>query len=405
MTPAGNGATSLAVYVLDSDEHFALRNCLVAGGFGGLGATGLGGDTGFGTQAGGGGVLHGAGGANAGPCDLYTCSGQSQAGGVGGANPSCGAASAPAGGGVVCPQYNQPAYTPGNPGHDGEPGWNWTFDSGTNNVCSGHATEAGFPTAIKKMDGGDGLSGAEGATGTQGEGCGGGEGSFIDGLWSGVPGAAGEAGGFGQAGGAGGAAGGLESAPQSELPAGVSAKSPPLRFKLGATGGGGGAGGCGGASGGGGGAGGASIAILVGWTAPGAATSPPVLAANRILRGIGGAGGSGGYGGLGGVGGDGGSGGDSQGFWIDFRAGAGGRGGNGGAGGGGGGGCGGASFGVAVFHHPATWDLSYGDLNEFLGGAEPTGGAGGMGGPSGIENPGAEGADGAWAALHLVAAP
>jgi hypothetical protein len=404
-TPSGNGAASIAVYVLDSDEHFALRNCRVSGGFGGAAATGPGGATGFGTQAAGGGVLDGASGAVAGPCALSPCLGESQAGGAGGTNPSCGAASASAGGGVVCPEYNQPAYTPGNPGHDGASGWNWTFDSGSNNVCSGHATEAGYPTAIKKMDGGDGLSGAEGATGIQGAGCTQSEGVFAGGLWTGIPGAAGQAGAAGQSGGAGGAAGGLESAPQSELPPGVSAKSPPLRHKLGATGGGGGAGGCGGASGGGGGAGGASIAVLVGWSAPGGGASPPVLATNRILRGVGGAGGSGGYGGLGGVGGDGGLGGDSQSFWIDFRAGSGGRGGNGGAGGGGGGGCGGPSFGVAVFQHPAGWALDYAGDNEFIGGDLPTGGPGGMGGPSGIDNPASQGVDGAWADLHLVPAP
>ncbi|MBM4370393.1 MAG: hypothetical protein FJ098_01980, partial [Deltaproteobacteria bacterium] len=399
----GPGSSSVAVLLLDCDGHVALRNCTILGGLGGAGATGSGGGTGFGTQSPGGTVLHGSAGLNAGAC-VASCTTETQAGGAGGTNPQCTAAGAPKGGGVVCPEYNQPGYHPTNPGHDGTPGFCWTFDSASSNSCTGHATEAGYPTAIKKLDGGDGLPGADGSSGLQGNGCALAAGTFTGGQWVGGTGAVGSLGAHGQAGGAGGASGGIDSAPQVEMPAGVTAKSPP-RFKIGATGGGGGAGGCRGGAGGGGATGGASIGVLVGWTPPVTVSSPPILATNRIARGYGGAGGSGGYGGLGGVGGDGGKGGNSQGFWVDWRAGAGGRGGSGGSGGGGGGGCGGASFGVAVFHHPAGWALDYGTSNTFDGPAGSSGGPGGAGGPSGLPNPVSGGADGASADLHAVPAP
>ena len=389
------GGNSFALYIMDSSESLVIRNNWLIGGTGGSGGAGLQGANGHGSQSAGGAALKGSNGANSGSCLNGNCNNSSQAGGASGKNSQCSAANGNNGGGVVCPQYNQPAYTPGEPGHDGPPGWTWTLDSGSYGSCGGHATEAGYPAAIKKLDGGDGHDGQDAADGNQGNGCSTGLGQYANGQWIGQPGSIGKSGGHGDGGGAGGSSGGIDSASSNEMPPGVGAYSG-NRYKLGATGGGGGAGGCGGSGGTGGQAGGSSIAAFVAYSSPQQAISAPLLAGNLVQRGFGGPGGAGGYGGQGGLGGDGGVGGTSQSYWIDYKAGKGGRGGRGGEGGGGGGGCGGASLGVALFGAPANWQGDFGQSNDFAQDeGVATGGAGGAAGASGQTLPGAAGAAGA----------
>ena len=396
---------SYALYVLDSDSDLEVRNCLIVGGFGGNGAPGEFGETGFGSQSPGGWALGGGNGSAAGWCLSGNCNNSNQPGGSGGSNQQCVAANGPQGGSVTCPIYNTPGYTPANPGHDGEPGWTWTLDSGSGGACQWHATEAGYPDDIKKLDGGDGQAGQDGDDGLQGAGCSLAAGAFAGGHWKGASGQTGPDGAHGQAGGAGGASGGIDTASPAEMPAGVGAKGSP-QYMLGATGGGGGAGGCGGTGGESGGPGGASVAVFIAYSAPGVTSSAPTLSGNVIERGYGGLGGGGGYGGEGGTGDDGGIGGNSGSYWIDFRAGDGGRGGRGGEGGGGGGGCGGSSFGIAVFNHPAGWNIQYQSSSEFLLSDDfTTGGAGGFAGPSGQLNPAGDGAEGMSENLYLSPAP
>jgi len=400
---AGNGLNSYAVYIVDTDANFELRNSFIVGGFGGPGANGANGSTGYGAQSAQGSTLKGKSGSNAGSCYFGNCSNKSQPGGAGGKNKQCSKANGPQGGGVVCPVYDQPGYTPPDPGHDGTPGWSWTLDYKSGSGCHYHATEAGYPADIKKLDGGDGHPGSDGLDGLQGGGCTQDFGSYSDGHWSGPAGATGAGGVRGQAGGTGGASGGIDTASAQEMPPGVPPYNSP-HYKLGATGGGGGAGGCGGKGGNGGGTGGASIGVFVAFSSPQAASTPPIVAANMIDRGYGGPGGIGGYGGSGGIGGDGGKGGNSSGYWIDFQAGDGGRAGRGGQGGGGGGGCGGASFAMAVFNYPANWEPAYAAFNEFLLTEDLlTGGTGGPAGPSGKANPNGDGTLGA--TLNYQAAP
>ena len=394
------GVASVAMWLADCDSSLEVRNTRVVGGAGQKGGGGTSGTTGFGVESAGGAALVGLAGVDAGACSVGPCAGKSASGGAGGKNAACPLANGASGGAVVCPVYNTPSYMPVNPARDGTPGWSWTLDNASGSDCGFHATEAGYPSAIKNANGGNGLTGPDGASGTQGGGCTSGEGAFVGGAWVGGAALGGQTGAPGEPGGVGGASGGIDSAPANAMPAGVGAFAL-QRYKLGATGGGAGAGGCGGTGGGPGGSGGASIALLV--TFAGSPSSVPVLAGNAVLRGPGGSGGTGGYGGSGGAGGDGGEGGDSAGYWIDFRAGNGGRGGRGGVGGGGGG-CGGASLGIAVVGVAAGTSLDYGDANTMLlPESVPTGGAGGLGGPSGASSPQAQGAAGA--AKNLLVKP
>jgi hypothetical protein len=395
------GGSSFALYLLDSGEGVEIRNNWLIGGTGGAGGAGTQGSNGYGAQSPGGAALKGGNGANSGNCLNGNCNNISQAGGAGGSNPQCPGANGSAGGGVTCPQYNQPSYTPPDPAKDGTPGWTWTLDSGSSGSCGSHATEAGYPSAIKKLDGGDGHDADSAAAGNQGAGCTASLGQYANGQWAGLPGSLGKIGAAGNGGGAGGSSGGIDSASAQEMPPGVGAYSG-NRYKLGATGGGAGAGGCGGAGGTGGAAGGGSVAAFVAYSAPGEALSAPILVGNLIQRGFGGPGGAGGYGGQGGLGGDGGVGGTSQSYWIDYKAGKGGRGGRGGEGGGGGGGCGGASLGVALFGGPADWQLDFGLANTFAQSEDvATGGSGGAAGASGQALPGAAGADGATQNIYI----
>ncbi len=397
--PIGQGGyTSHALYIIDSDQTLELRNNLVIGGLGGVGGDGGNGVNGFGRTGAGGTQLDGGAGtsveAGGAACTGTTCDGASRAGGSAGSNPSCSVANGIAGGSAVCPVYNAPSWVPPIVGKDGAPGYTWTRDSRSGgDHCSGHLTEAGYPTDIKKLDGYDGAPGAAGAEGLQGLGCTNAEGTVVAGVWSNVAGADGDIGVAGARGGAGAPSGGVDTAPPEAMPTGVD-PHPTYYHKLGAGGGGAGAGACGGAGGRGGGSGGASIAVFVGWVAV-TTTSAPLFLANVVERSLGGDGGSGGYGGTGGVGGNGGPGGVSMDFWVGFRAGNGGRGGNGGEGGGGGGGCGGASYGFGVFGKPAALTVDYTADNTFpFGDVTLTGGRGGEGGPSGTARTGARGGAG-----------
>lgn len=399
---AGAGHNSYALYVLDCDDSLRISDNRIIGGRGGPGANGPAGAEGFGAGSVGGSVLDGADGIDAGACTAGVCNGATVAGGSAGVNPVCPLADGLAGGGVTCPVYGEAAYTPPDPSVDGAPGYSWTRDGDTSTAgCDGHATEAGFPDGIATLDGYDGRPGDTGASGTVGLGCAVPNGTFVDGHWLGFSGDAGAAGHAGSRGGVGGASGGIETASVAQMPAGVSPSSTDY-YMLGATGGGGGAGGCGGAGGMGGFAGGASVAVFVAWSDPAAATTPPVIEANRIRRVAGGAGGNGGLGGFGGSGGNGGLAGDSASYWLGFAAGDGGSGGLGGFGGGGGGGCGGVSFGLAVFDYPTAWTLDYGSNAHEVDDATETGGPGGTFGRSGEAVPAANGMPGVSANLWLV---
>jgi hypothetical protein len=393
----GQGYSSYAVYILDSDATFELRNNVIVGGLGGLGGDGDNGSNGFGRGSVGGTQLDGGTGESV-ENDTTACTGTvctgSRPGGAAGANPQCPSANGIAGGSATCPVYNQASWVPPVAGKDGGPGYSWTRDAGSGAThCSGHLTEAGYPTAIKKLDGLDGAAGAAGLEGLQGLGCGSVEGTGVTGEWTNVRGEDGGAGAHGARGGAGAPSGGVDTASAANMPAGIGANST-YRYKFGAGGGGAGAGGCGGGGGVGAGSGGASIAVYIGWLK--STPTAPILVANEIVRGTGGVGGTGGYGGRGGTGGNGGAGGTSRSFWVGFRAGGGGRGGAGGEGGGGGGGCGGASFGVAVYGAQPGLLIDYQAVNVLSpASGVTTGGRGGEAGPSGASRAGARGGEGA----------
>lgn len=395
-TVAGaSGGSTYAVYLKNCDDAVTLTDNWIVGGRGGAGGLGTTGAVGYGHTSTGGAQLTGGNGVNAPGCTAGTCTGVNQPGGTAGVNPSCTDSNGLAGGSVQCPIYNTDACTQPDPSKDGLPGQSWTLDSGSNNSCWGHMTEAGFPTQIRAVSGGDGIAGADGPNGTQGNGCLAAFGSFVAGVWS--PGLAldGVAGTNGSRGGRGASSGGMAMAAAAQMPAGVTAYTGAAAYKLGASGGGSGAGACGGGGGGRGGAGGASFAVVIAYTNPSGIANPPLVRSNLVQRGFGGNAGSGGFGGRGGVGGPGGTGGQQASFWIDYRGGNGARGGDGGVGGGGGGGCGGASVGIVVVDPDAAWTLSLNTSNVFLqNDASLTGGSGGSAGPTGVTNAAASGLSG-----------
>ncbi len=380
-----SGGTSYAVYLKDCDDSVTVTDNWIVGGRGGSGGLGTTGADGFGYTSSGGALLAGGSGINASACTSGTCAGVNQAGGIAGANPSCPGSNGLAGGSVACPIYNTDACAQVDPTKDGLPGRSWTLDSGSNSSCYGHMTEAGFPTQIRAVSGGDGLAGVDGPSGAQANGCSGAFGTFTAGTW--LPSLAlnGTSGSDGARGGRGASSGGMAMASAAQMPAGVSAYTGAAVYKLGASGGGSGAGACGGTGGGRGGAGGASLGLVIVFTVPTWIANPPQVRSNLVQRGSGGNAGNGGFGGRGGVGGPGGAGGTQAPFWIDYRGGNGARGGDGGVGGGGGGGCGGASIGIVVTGPDASWSLSYDTTNTFLQtNSALTGGAGGASGPTGV---------------------
>jgi len=394
-TAGASGGTSYAVYLKNCDDSVAVTDNWIVGGRGGSGGLGTTGTDGYGYTSTGGAQLAGGSGVKASACTTGTCAGVNQAGGIAGANPSCAGSNGLAGGSVLCPVYNTDACTQPDPTKDGLPGRSWTLDSGSNSSCSGHMTEAGFPTQIRAVSGGDGLAGSDGPSGTQGTGCSAAFGSFAAGAW--IPALAldGPAGTNGARGGRGASSGGMAMATAAEMPAGVSAYTGAAAYKLGASGGGSGAGACAGDGGGRGGTGGASLGLVIVFTDPTGITNPPIVRANLLQRGLGGNAGNGGFGGRGGVGGPGGLGGTEDPFWIDYRGGNGARGGDGGVGGGGGGGCGGASIGIVVAGPDAGWSLDYNTSNTFLqSNSSLTGGTGGAAGPTGNTNAAAQGVAG-----------
>ena len=369
-----SGTASVAVYVRDSGAQLTIQNNVIVAGRGGRGGRGSTGAAGYGRQVST--SLDGASGTD-GQRRPGSCTNTSRPGGAGGLNAQCADASAHAGGGIVCPQYDMPtnqgsqaAYV-APPGNDGPGGYDWSFDSLSGFQCS-HVTESGWPSSIQSNNGHDGLDGADGTVGLGGTGCKSVFGSIVQGLWVPPPTGA-QAGGGGTGGKPGGGGGG----------GGGTAYYGPSAcnfHELGPTGGGGGASACGGGGGLPGGAGGASVGVFLVASNAGS----PVIQHNRIRRGPGGDGGTGGFGGPGGQGGRGGFGGQPT-TWSGSAGGKGGEGGDGGPGGGGGGGCGGPSlgflgYGISTLPFPNAYDyddtVSTAGVGGLGGGAAAAGSAG-----------------------------
>jgi len=378
------GASSYAVWIVNTGAVLSLRANLVQGGAGGAATPadgGFDGTDGVGGQAGEGTIATTVSTKSA--CDgLAETPGNQGSAGDGGQR-TCGgdAVGGGAGAGAECPSNNtrQPTGAAGLAADSGPGGAGTGGAGGFDRVSSNCGT---FGTAGESAEGLAGRNGGRGQNGSAGTGCpvavaGG---SVAGNEWAGASGTSGGAGTNGGGGGGGGAGGGAD----------VTACSGSPDDCLGGSGGGGGSGGCAGLPGVGGGAGGGAFAIFVSFSA--ASASLPVLTDNTLVRGYGGNGGDGGNGGAGGLGGDGGEGGLVSGRW-DYAMGNGGRGGqggDGGHGGGGGGGCGGVSYALYVSNASVTpgWHTT----NTFSGGGG--GGAGGGGGPS-LGQSGAAGATGA----------
>jgi hypothetical protein len=373
-----NGAATVALYVSGSGRGLRIEDNVIVAGRGGRGGRGSTGATGYGRQAST--ALDGEQGVD-GQRRQGACGNINRPGGDGGLNAQCVSGTANAGGGIACPEYdrathqgNQAQYV--NPtGNDGAGGFDWTFDQFSGFDC-GHATESGWPNAIRSNNGSDGLDGVPGAVGVGGGGCTNGFGTIVLNLWA-PPSVGAQAGGRGAVGRAGGGGGGGGGTARFVM-GGCNA------HELGPTGGGGGAGACGGRGGRPGGAGGASIAVFL----ANQGSAIPRITNNRIRRGPGGDGGAGGFGGPGGQGGRGGFGGQPT-TWSGSLAGKGGDGGNGGPGGGGGGGCGGPSIGLLTYNVSRPLLANQFDYEDSV----LTGGVGGLGG--GAAGSGASGGQGA----------
>jgi hypothetical protein len=350
----GAGKSSYAIYLKDSTNQLVVANNLVAGGRGGDGAPGDRGGAGEGGPA-------GAPGLTARECVTLSCAGESQPGGAGAVNASCGAAGH-AGAttrGSQDPQDWQTGGLDGAGGHNGT----YVTDSAKPEKC-----KAVCLMPWLGMTGVDALSGPGGGDGSGGGGCDGAV-SLAGGDFTPVVAAVGAAGGDGAGGGGGGAGGCVPNQTPPEYPCTFLNKL----GDLGGTGGGGGAGGCGGRGGTAGGGGGGSFGVFVVFSS--APVSRPLVIGNHVDAGMGGFGGDGGTGGQGGAGGQGGVAGLSTGdTWCAGEGGRGGTGGHGGSGGGGGGGCGGSAYGLAGNYLSST---SYDVYNEF--GALPAGAAGAAG--------------------------
>jgi hypothetical protein len=381
-----DGQASVAVVLQNVGVNVIIQSNEIIAGRGGSGGRGLTGTQGFGRQTSP--LFSGGVGRKSQFFPNGMCTPNNHLpGGAGGINGSC-AASAPAGGSVVCPVYvfagnqgNQQQNVPPTVSpREGRGGFDWSFDTQSMQSCS-HVTESGFPVMIQQHDGEDGRQGLDGLSGTGGQGAASRArtGSILNGRWvpspfaasSGLPGL------VAQPGGGGGAGGGVARFAQGGCQG----------WEIGASGGGGGAGACGGNGGQAGKSGGASISILL------IQTQGPIIIQNRIQRGTGGAGGSGGFGGAGGLGGAGGFGGTAD-RWSSSVGGKGGEGGNGGPGGGGGGGAGGPSFGVLSFNQAL---VSIQNANTFLTpDAVRTGGPAGAGGssPGAVTSTGTPGVNG-----------
>ena len=352
------GGNSVGIHVIDSDENLLITGNRIFAASGGAGAVGVEGTSGSNGTAGSVGASS--------VIDDTGCSGD-LSGGAPGAQ-TCGVSGIDGGigGDSECPVFET-----GNDAGDTGGGLFGGFGGAGGGHLYGTSSFSGSTCSVSAIaaDAGDGLSGAAGSDGSGGGGAplGVGIDSAHVRAFGGSPGAAGA---HGSGGGGGGAA------------AGVQVDSS-VQVYYGASGGGGGSGGCAGDGGLGGGAGGGSFPVLVVFsTAPGGASSMPVITLNHLTRGQGGAGGSGGNGGAGGEPGAGGAGGTGEdggtfGFCM-FDAGAGAEGGRGGHGGGGGGGGGGLSYDVFVWNSGGA-DPGYA-TNTFVRGATLTEGSGGSGG-------------------------
>jgi len=364
------GKGSYGIYIRDSGDKLAVRNCHVYAGSGGDGEKGTDGQDG----------LDGLDGANGLKAYLYssylcnlataisnggnggslTCTGVNVAGGKGGSSFCPVANTSPKAG-----EAGTAGSGPGN-GSGGGAGWDATF-----------ATSCGLcnvPSETNPMDGAMGGHGKDGTYGSAGQGCKVPAGSVTGGLWVPTSGGNGQAGGHGGGGGGGGAGAGVDSQLFS------------CTDQVGGTGGGGGSGACSGTAGTGGTGGGGSFGIFLYYSQ--APASAPVIESNWVQGAGGGGGGTGGNGGSGGIGGAGGAGGtEFSSAWCARAGGTGGNGGHGGHGGGGGGGCGGVSYCVYASGQGGVSLANIKAKNQCVGG---TGGSGGSGGPS-IGNPGQTG--------------
>jgi hypothetical protein len=333
---ATNGASSIAVFLAESDG-VTIRNNVIAAGMGMMGANGANGAPRPSSQT----ADRGSNGANASVCG--------SAGGTGGAG--------------------NLGYNGGRGGNGGALGGSGgSRGEGTGGAGTGGSAGSGGAVA---SGGGGGGGGTDGLAGSGGSG-GGAFGSVNAAGYVVSSGTNGGHGGHGEGGGGGGGGGGVA-----------------LLAGCGGGGGGGGEGGTGGLRGDAGQGGGASLGILL------LGQTVVSIADNAISTADGGAGGKGGNGSPGLAGGGGGTGGDNNAF--GGSGGNGGKGGEGGGGGGAGGGGGGPSIGI-VEDAGATATLSantYDLGTPGAGGARGTGAAvsGGNDGDNGTAGAAGEAAD------------
>ncbi len=361
---------SYGIYIRDSGDKLAVRNCHVYAGSGGDGQKGTDGQDGLDGQDGANGIkaylyssyLCNAGGAisNGAAGGSQTCTGVAVAGGKGGSS--------------YCPLSNS-APKAGEPGTGGSgPGAGTGGGAGWDAQFSTDCGLCNVPSETNPMDGAMGGHGKDGTYGSAGQGCKAAGGSVTGGLWVPTSGGNGQGGGHGGGGGGGGAGAGVDSLLFS------------CTDQVGGTGGGGGSGACAGTAGTGGSGGGGSFGIFLYYSV--APASVPVIESNWVQGASGGSGGTGGNGGTGGIGGAGGAGGtEFSSAWCARAGGGGGNGGHGGHGGGGGGGCGGVSYCVYASGQGGVSLANIKTKNQCVPGA---GGPGGSGGPS-IGNPGQTG--------------
>lgn len=287
-TPAGAGASTYGVRILNSTNLVLTQNIIQAG----HGSAGVAGSSGSSGSAGG----------NGSPGTNGSCNNSVSAGGGAGGTSACGRTG----------------------GTGGSGGYNTANGGAGSTGVGGTLGGAGGLTGDPGRNGANGNNGNPGSHGANGMAPPSAVGSVIAGLYVPVGGGSGSNGSPGNGGGGGGGGGGQSG---TFVDPGT-----------GNGGGGGGAGGCAGTFGGGGTGGGGSFAVFV-------VNSSVTLTDNQLLTGNGGAGGNGGNSGIGGAGGTGGLGATTC-FVEVGRGGNGGNGGAGGTGGAGAGGAGGPSIGI-----------------------------------------------------------
>jgi hypothetical protein len=340
---ADGGTSSYALWIRNAEPGMLrLERSILRGGHGGVGANGTHGSDGSSGSKGG---------------DAITTNSNSYGGSGGGS--ACGATGGDGGAAGCSVSASE---------RDGDNGLK-TPDGGMYgkggprgmNQCPGVSPDSGGNGHIGKT----GYDGDAGVGGTAPAG----NGSFTNGLWSGVSGNQGTTGKAGGGGGGGGAGGTDDDGWQGQ-------------YFRGGGGGGGGGGGCGGKPGAAGKPGGGSFGVV-------SINSWAEFLDSEIAAGDGGAGGKGGTGGNGGGKGGGGGGKVGPGEAGDGRDG--GYGGYGGGAGGGSGGCGGASIGLVT--------IGFGEVtlvgSPVLPGTAGVGGSGGPGGYTGGQQGNQKGGNGA----------